>query len=244
MVKKEDFKSFGIDFSSYIIISMSITFATMMYAIMKYHNRTRENLRPAFSVSSLMMLLVWTLVLTTKVSVYIVGFLNTPGFIFVPIVVRIFASACLLHKFVPVYRNIEHHHKLVYLLISFLVPVSIPTRDTKQMRESYTISLGLFFLECSMILCFACLIKNVYHFKSFGDLYIDFPHLIKIDKVFSFVQTFDNLICVLLLAVSLVTLLSQVALVIATKVSHPKSSLFKNSSAFQKPRKARMISLR
>ena len=190
------------------MVSMSLAFACMLMAIRKYHIRTRENLRPMSSFNSLLMLLVWTVILVTKISVYILGFLNTPGFFFVPMLVKILASVYLLYKFVPTFRKMEHHQRLVYLLISFLVPISIPSKDTKKMQGAYTISLILFFVECSLILCFAYALKRFYHFSEFCQVYSDFPQLIQTESIFSFVNSFDNLVLVMFVAVVIITIWS------------------------------------
>ena len=223
------------------MVSMILAFASMLMAIRKYHNRTREHLRPMSSFNSLLMLLMWTVILVTRISVYILSFLNTPGFFFVPMLVKILASVCLLYKYVPTFRKMEHHQRLVYLLISFLVPISIPSKDTKKMQGAYTISLILFFLECFPILCFPFALKRFYHFSEFCQVYSDFPQVIHTESIFSFLNSFKNLWFALLVAVPFISIVSGVGILLSTKVFHPKNSLFKNSSAFNKTPGMKMV---
>merc|ERR1712107_82948 len=76
------------------------------------------------------------------------------------------------------------HDKITYLLVSFLVPMSIPTTEKKKskMGRNYGISLFLFYAECSLIILYAVMIKKHYHFKLFQDFYRDFPNLLRLSR--------------------------------------------------------------
>ena len=63
---------------------------SMVKAVLAYHKRNREILRPMFSLSSLFTVTMFVLVLFAKVIIYIVGFQNTPGLFFVPVVAKNF----------------------------------------------------------------------------------------------------------------------------------------------------------
>ena len=89
LVKKDDFNSFGVTFQIFVIASMSISFFTMTKAVLAYHNRSREALRPIFSLGGIFTALIFTLMIVTKVGVYIFGFQNMPGLFFVPVIIKI-----------------------------------------------------------------------------------------------------------------------------------------------------------
>ena len=117
LVKKDDFNSFGLNFQVFVIASMCVAFFTMLKAVLAYHNRNRESLRPVFSLSNLSTVAMFLFILVAKVIVYIVGFQNTPGLFFVPVVVKILASWILLNTFEPEFRSLLAHERLTCLCI-------------------------------------------------------------------------------------------------------------------------------
>ena len=119
---EKDFKSFGIDFKTYIIITMTVSFLTMLHAIYKYHNRHRKSLRPKASLGTPLLLFTWSLLIVTKVAVYVIAFINTPGFFFVPMLVKMFVSFILFQFLVEEFKEKNNHEKFIFLLISFLLP--------------------------------------------------------------------------------------------------------------------------
>ena len=228
---QKDFKSFGINFQTYVIISMSISFVSMVLAIRKYDNRYRTNLRPMVSFRSVLQIVFWTCLVLTKLCVYILGFLNTPGLFFVPMIIHITASAILLHMFEHSFQSMPHHDKLVYLLISSMVPVSIPSKQSKTMTKQYLISLALFYSECFLILAFTFVMRTYYtgvstdYFGSFKEYYNDFHKIIKVSNV---VSNFDQLLLLFMFLVFGVTLLASMIHILQNKLCHPSKWLFKN----------------
>ena len=87
---EKDFKSFGIDFKTYIILTMIVSFLSMIHAIYKYHNRYRRSLRPMTNIGTPILLFTWTLLIVSKIIVYVIAFINTPGFFFVPALIKMF----------------------------------------------------------------------------------------------------------------------------------------------------------
>ena len=53
LVRKDDFNSFGVTFQIFVTVCMGISFFTMTKAVMAYHNRSRESLRPTFSLGGI-----------------------------------------------------------------------------------------------------------------------------------------------------------------------------------------------
>merc|ERR1712016_481377 len=101
----------------------------MVKAVLAYHNRTRESLRMMFSLSSFCTALMFVIILLAKIIVYMFGFQNTPGLFFVPVIVKIALTWILMSIFEPNFCSLMAHDKLVYLLVSFLVPISIPAKE-------------------------------------------------------------------------------------------------------------------
>ena len=177
LVKKDDFDSFGINFQMFVLASMSISFFTMVKAVLAYHNRTRESLRMVFSLSSFCTVLMLVVILLVKIGVYIFGFQNTPGLFFVPVIVKISLTWVLMSIFDPNFPLMAAHDKITYLLVSFLVPTSIPSKDKKKSRmgRNYGISLFLFYAECSLIVLYAVIMKKYYLFELFRGSYKKIP---------------------------------------------------------------------
>ena len=92
---EKDYKSFGLDFKTYIIFTMTVSFLTMIHAIYKYHNRHRRSLRPMASLATPILLVTWSMLITTKVFVYVICFINTPGLFFAPVLIKMVVSFLL-----------------------------------------------------------------------------------------------------------------------------------------------------
>ena len=216
-------KFLGISFRTYMVITMIISFSSMLPAVLKYHKRNRENLRPMTSIATIAILMVWIAVILTKVSVFILGFQNTPGLLFVPIIIHMAISFTILTRLEPQFGSLQHHDQLVYVLVSSLVPVSIPCQQSKDMRKGYGLSLLLFAIENILIIIFAMVMKNFSNNRGYRKSFEQFPELIKIDHI---VKDFDTLCALMILLVLVVTALSAALLVLYSKY-HPSNKLFK-----------------
>ena len=107
----------------------------MVKALLAYHNRTRESLRMMFSLSNLFTVLMLLVILVVKIMVYIFGFQNNPVRFLVPVVLKIAFTWILMAFFEPNFCNLIPHEKLIYLLVSFLVPISIPAKEKKTVSK-------------------------------------------------------------------------------------------------------------
>ena len=123
---------------------------------------------------------MFVLILVTKVGIYVVGFQNTPALFVVPVITKIFINWLILNFVEETFRTLAKHDKVVYILVSFLVPMPIPTKMPKRMTRFYGISLFLFYVECGTIIYFAFLIKNYYPFAAFCNFYKTFPEKINL----------------------------------------------------------------
>merc|ERR1719237_1483641 len=194
----------------------------MLKAVLAYHYRTRESMRPMFSLGSLFTVIMIAVILVSKTMVYIFGFQNSPGLFFVPVIVKIFISWILLTAFEPSFSALLAHERMTYLLVSFLVPISIPSKDKKKMAKNYGISLALFCVECTSIIFFAVMIKKHYHFALFSKFYSEFPKLLSLGRFhFETIAFFLFVICLGL------TLIATISICLSTKCFHPANRLFK-----------------
>ena len=167
--------------------------------------------------------------------------MNSPGLFWVPMLLKMcllwqvlsckcsYSCSCKCScKPFEAFRSLLPHDKFVYILVSCLVPVSIPSQETKSTKRLYMMSVILLFLECSLVLLYALLVRHFYHFKAFRDFYVDLPSKLGLDKD---LVTFDNLIVIMTVALSVATLVSAVLLCLINKCCHPKSNLFSKTSA-------------
>merc|ERR1712223_2181266 len=118
LVWKDDFNSFGVTFQIFVIASMSISFFTMVKAVLAYHYRFREALRPTFSLSSICAILMFAFMIVTKVVVYIFGFQNMPGLFFVPVIARLSIGWILFTSFDQNFSSMLAQNKMIYILVS------------------------------------------------------------------------------------------------------------------------------
>ena len=226
LIKNDSLSSFGVDFKTFIAISMSISFLTMVLALLKYHARSRESLRPQFAVSNILVFLMFVLILVTKVAIYVVGFQNTPALFCVPALIKILINWLVLSCVEETFRTLAKHDKVVYILVSFLVPMPIPTKTPKRMTRVYGISLFLFYLECGAIIFYTFLIKNYYHFEAFREFYEKFPEKLDLSEF-----KFETIAFLMFLAMMAVTLSSFILLLLYTRCCHPRDSLLKQRKA-------------
>ena len=124
--------------------------------------------------------------------------------------------------FEPNFCSLMAHDKLVYLLVSFLVPISIPAKEGKsKMGPNYGISLFLFYAECGSIVLYAVMVKKYYHFELFRKVYANLPKLLYLSK-FDF-EEISFFLFVLCLAT---TLVASIFRCLATGRFHPSKTIF------------------
>ena len=225
LVTKDDFSSFGFSFQVYVVGVMSISFVTMVSTILKYHNRNRRNLRETFSLHTVSLVIFWIILLVIKVTVYVFGFMNNPGLFWVPMLVKMCLCWLLLScsSCCKAFKSLPPHDKFVFALASSLVPVSIPSKETKSMKGIYAVSLILFLLECLCVLLHAYLIRHFYHFEAYKDFYASvLPEKLNM-------CTFESIFLYMIVALLSVILVAVLLLVISNNCCHPKLTLFSNS---------------
>ena len=97
LVNKDDFSTLGFSFQVYVTSVMGLSFFTMLSALLKYNNRGRKSMRKMFSLQTASTLLLWITLLAMKVTIYVIGFMNSPGLFWVPMFLKICLLWLLLH---------------------------------------------------------------------------------------------------------------------------------------------------
>ena len=132
---EKDYESFGINFKTYVLLVMIMSFSTMVHAIHKYHVRYRRSLRPIFSASTFVSVFCWALLIMSKVLVYVICFINTPGLIFMPVLIRILISFITFECLEEDFKSKEKHEKFDYLLVTFMVPVLFLQKNSRLVKS-------------------------------------------------------------------------------------------------------------
>ena len=229
LVTKENSPSIGLTFQMYILSVMALSCFSMITALLKYHNRGRKSLRKMFSLPTASLVFLWILVLMIKVIVYVVGFINSPGLFWIPM----FLKMCIFWIFLSFYCNasldafrcLPAHDKLIYVIVTCLVPISIPSQSRKSTKILYMMSVIFSFLECLFILLYALLIRHFYHFNPYKDFYVnELPEKLAIEN-------FDILILTLAVVLVLGTIISSVLLCLINHCCHIRSNLFPQNFA-------------
>ena len=145
-----------------------------------------------------------------------------PGLFSISLFIKMFTSCIRFTIFDPNFHSLATQDKLVYLLVSFLVPISVPSKHKKRMLKNYSISLFLFYAECLMIIFTAVILKNHYHFDLFRKLYQRLPQLLQLGKI-----SFELMSFLLLVICFLLVTVASLLIYLATTSFHPLTSLFK-----------------
>ena len=218
----KDYKSFGLDFKTYIMITMMVSFSTMIKAVYNYHVRHRSSLRPMFSLSTIVLVFCWALLIVSKVVIYVICFINTPALIFIPIVLRIFVSFIIFECLDNDFKMKEVHEKFIYLLVSFLAPISMASKQLKSTKKLYILNFILYCAECFCLLFFCLIMRYFYHNK----LYCSYFG--KLAQKFN--SSFDNLLILLFGLVLFVSCFCSFLLWFSNKSFHPKNRLMSTKS--------------
>ena len=169
------------------------------------------------------------IILLLKIVAYMYGFQNHPGLFFVPVIVKIALTWLIMGIFEPNFISLLPHDKLVYLLVSFLVPISVPVKERKRkMGPNYGISLFLFYAECGSIVLYAVLMKKYYHFDLFRKFYAGLPK-----KLYLAQFDFEEISFFLFLLCLATTLVASILRCLATGRFHPSKTLFARKSSSQ-----------
>ena len=175
------------------------------------------------SLATPLLLFTWTILIVTKVFIYVIAFINTPGFFCVPVLLKMLLSFIIFQFAVDEFKKKQSHEKFIYILICFLLPASLPSKNMKTMKKLNIINFLLYFLECTGVLAFSVLMKHFYHNKLYCTFYEEVPQILGVSSV---VTSFELLLVLMFTLIVFVTLLSGFLLWLYAVYLHPRTKLF------------------
>jgi len=106
-----------------MVLSVFSLFATFW----SYHVRSKQYFRPLLSVSTFLQFITWILLITTKLVVYVISFINFPGLFFVPVVIQFFVTATVLSftKVSPSFLGTPWPDRLIHCMVCCVLPLAV-----------------------------------------------------------------------------------------------------------------------
>ena len=196
----------------------------MICRILSYHRRYRASLRPIGSIDTAILIFSWTLLIFTKVFVYVISFANTPAFFILPGLIHYqVASKCF--KAIPGFKEKPYHEKCIFLFMSTLIPTAFPSQKTKSdsMKIYNIVNYFLYFVHNIGVLIFAILHRHYWPNEGYCHFYEEIPKSFLGDKCG---QSFTLFAVMMMMLVLVVTLLCCGLLCLYSRL-HPRYTLFK-----------------
>ena len=119
LIQTDFFKYFGISFEYVIIISMVASVFSIFATFWSYHTRSKQCFRQPFSLSTLLQLVTWILLIATKLFVYVIAFINFPALFFVPVLLQFLVTATILSftNVSPSFRASPWHDRVIHCMV-------------------------------------------------------------------------------------------------------------------------------
>ena len=119
LIQTDFFKYFGISFEYVIIISMVASVFSIFATFWSYHTRSKQCFRQPFSLSTLLQLVTWILLIATKLFVYVIAFINFPALFFVPVLMQFLVTATILSftNVSPSFRASPWHDRVIHCMV-------------------------------------------------------------------------------------------------------------------------------
>ena len=146
----------------------------MICRILSYHRRYRASLRPIGSIGTAILIFSWTLLIFTKVFVYVISFSNTPAFFILPGLIH-YHVASKFFEATPGFKEKPSHEKRIFLFMSTLIPTTFPSQKSKvdSMKRYNIVNYSLYFLHNIGVLIFAILHRLYWPNKGYCHFYED-----------------------------------------------------------------------
>ena len=153
VIKKNQIFGFQFDFVTFVLITMVFSCITMMLGVRAYHIRNKKHLRPMFSMGNVILTFSWIILITTKIILNAVCFINYPGLVSVPVIIQIIITYSLLRftKISSSFQTLPAHLQIVHTLMVCFIPLSLSdlTDDFKSFKHlPLVVSFLLFLIEC------------------------------------------------------------------------------------------------
>merc|ERR1711915_992344 len=89
-----------------------------------YHTRSKQRFRRLLSVSTFLQLVTWILLITTKLFIYVISFINFPGLFFVPVIMQFCVTASVLSftNVSPSFRASAWHDRVIHCMVAAFCP--------------------------------------------------------------------------------------------------------------------------
>jgi len=137
LIQTDYFNYFGISFETIIIISMVLSVLSIFTTFWSYHTRSKQRFRRLLSTSTFLQLVTWILLITTKLFIYVISFINFPGLFFVPVIIQFCVTASVLSftNVSPSFRASAWHDRMIHCMVCCVLPLAVSDDPQWQMQD-------------------------------------------------------------------------------------------------------------
>merc|ERR1719209_1610208 len=127
LIQTDYFNYFGISFETIIIISMVLSVLSIFTTFWSYHTRSKQHFRRLLSTSTFLQLVTWILLITTKLFIYVISFINFPGLFFVPVIIQFCVTASVLSfsNVSPSFKASAWHDRMIHCMVCCVLPLAV-----------------------------------------------------------------------------------------------------------------------
>jgi len=137
LIQTDYFNYFGISFEYIIMISMVLSVLSIFTTFWRYHTRSKQLFRRMLSTSTFLQLVTWILLITTKLFVYVISFINFPGLFFIPVIIQFCVTASVLSftNVSPSFRASAWHDRMIHCMVCCVLPLAVSDDPQWQMQD-------------------------------------------------------------------------------------------------------------
>ena len=127
LIQTDYFKYLGISFEYVIIISMVASIFSIFTTFWSYHIRSKQYFRQAVSSSTFLQVITWIALITTKLVVYVIAFINFPALFFIPVVIQFCVTASILSfsNVSPSFKASAWHDRMIHCMVCCVLPLAV-----------------------------------------------------------------------------------------------------------------------
>ena len=127
LIQTDYSKYFGISFEYVIIISMVASIFSIFTTFWSYHIRSKQYFRQAVSSSTFLQVITWIALITTKLLVYVIAFINFPALFFIPVVIQFCVTASILSfsNVSPSFKASAWHDRMIHCMVCCVLPLAV-----------------------------------------------------------------------------------------------------------------------
>lgn len=127
----------GISFYTVIVFSMLISVLSILLTLWNYHVRAKQFYRSISSMSTLLIFTTWILLISTKLLVYVISFVNFPGLFFVPVLLQ-FVITYMVLSFSRISQNFcasSFNDRVIHCMVCCILPLAVSTEPCNGPKE-------------------------------------------------------------------------------------------------------------